>query len=265
LVAPGRDPAGLIVALNRGDGYPRTVRSDAEGRFGFEGLTPGPWQLSRGNMEFNPQGGGTGYSMTEEPVVLSADVTIVDGETTHRDLDLSDFEPCVVDGRLRVNGAPAAQWSVSGWPGASNVFVGPDLPSSATASDGSFTLSIDEPGALKLSFSPPAEAGAQGRIDLRIEIEPGRNEWRRDLAMGSLSGRCLSAVPGEEISLVYCTPEGAEPSCWLAVEPDAQGNYRLPFVPAGRGGVRRYDGGNRWTTLVETEVLAGRERVLDVP
>jgi hypothetical protein len=44
----------------------------------------------------------------------------------------------------------------------------------------------------------------------------------------------------------------------------------LPFVPAGTGVIRRHTEGtggarSRWETLAETEVLARRERVLDVP
>ncbi len=103
------------------------------------------------------------------------------------------------------------------------------------------------------------------RIDVRTEIHPGKNEWRGDFDMGRLTGRCLSTLASEEVLLFYNTQAGVEPSCWLPIQPDESGAYVLPFVPAGKGMVRRFDGGGRWTTLAETEVLARRERVLDVP
>lgn len=266
-VAPGRDPAGVIVALNRGDGFPRTVRSDLDGLFGFEGLTPGRWVLARGRMEFNAKGGGTAYSAADAEIELPYNCTIVEGETTYQDLDLTDYEPCRLAGTLRVNGAPAAGWSVSGWPGGAFAMVR-DLPSTATAADGSFALVIEEPGRLRLSFSPPDEAGGGGRIDVLTEVQPGANEWQRDLALGRLVGHCLSARAGEELLLFYTSGPGVEPSCWLPIQPDESGRYVLPFVPAGKGTLRRLDqsdGDGRWTTLVETEVLAGGERVVDVP
>jgi RNA polymerase sigma factor (sigma-70 family) len=266
-VAPGRDPAGVIVSLNRGDAFPRTMRSDFDGLFGFEGLTPGRWVLARGRMEFNSEGGGTAYSGADEPIALPFNCTIVEGETTYMDLDLSDCEPCVLTGVLRVNGAPAADWGVSGWPGGAEAIVG-DLPTSATAADGSFALTIAEPGRLRLSFSPPAESEGSGRIDVLTEVRPGPNEWQQDFAMGRLAGRCLSTRAGEELLLFYSGAPGVVPSCWLPVRPDESGRFVLPFVPAGRGMIRRLDesdGDGRWTILVETEVVAGQERALDVP
>ena len=266
-VAPGRDPTGIIVAVNRGDAFPRTVRTDSEGRFGFEGLTPGRWVLARGKAEFNPRGGGSAIGSAETPLVLPFNCTIVEGETTHQDLDLRDFAPCELAGTLRVNGAPVEHWGVQAWPGAAQAIVG-ELPSTTTRADGSFELTLEDPGTVRLAFSPPAELGGEGRIDVLTELRPGANTWERDLAMGRLTGRCLSAVPGEEIGLFYNTAEGVEPACWLPLEPDESGRYVLPFVPAGRGSVRRLvQDGERatWSTVVETEVLARRERVLDVP
>lgn len=266
LVAAGRDPAGVIVAVNRGDAYPRTVRSDAEGRFRFERLTAGPWHLLRGKLEVNPLGGGTAYSVAKTPTVIPFNCTIREGETTFQDLDLRDFQPCELAGVLLVNGAAAADWSVRAWPGAKTAVVG-EPPSSATAADGSFTLSIDEPGTLRLSFTPPAEVGGQGRIDALFEVRPGPNQWREDFTMGRLSGRCLSSAATDGSALFYRSAEGVKPSCWLPILPDEDGRYAFPFVPAGKGsiGTMREDDGWRWRVLLETEIPARGERVLDIP
>jgi hypothetical protein len=142
-----------------------------------------------------------------------------------------------------------------------------ELPSSATAADGSFELTLEEPGLVRLSFSPPAEAGGgDGRIDVLTEVRPGANGWERDFQMGRLSGRCLSALPGQELALFYVSGEGVEPACWLPLRTAENGTYVLPFVPAGKGSIRRFgEGEERWETVVETQVLARKERVLDVP
>ncbi len=267
LMAAGRDPAGVIVALNRGDAFPRTVRTDEEGRFGFERLTPGPWQLSRGRMEVSPKGGGSSFSAAKTPTVIPFNCTIREGETTYQDLDLRNWEPSELSGLLLVNGAPAKDWSVSAWPGAKESMVGTP-PSTSTATDGSFALTLDEAGALRLSFSPPAEMDAQGRIDVLTELHPGANEWHADFAMGRLSGRCLSPISADEQSLFYSTAEGVTPSCWLPILPDEQGLYVLPFVPAGKGSIERLGQANgdwSWATLLEAEIPARGERVLDVP
>jgi hypothetical protein len=266
LVPAGRDPAGVIVAMNRGDAFPRTVRSDADGRFRFEGLTAGPWHLSRGTLEANSQGVGTSFSVGKTPAVIPFNCTIREGETTWQDLDLRDFEPCELAGTLLVNGAPAEHWSVTAWPDAKEAMVGTP-PSTATAADGSFALTIDDAGPLRLSFTPPAELGGQGRIDLLTEVHPGPNAWKEDLAMGRLTGRCLSPVPAE-LALFYTSAEGVTPKCWLPIHPEEDGRFVLPFAPAGKGAVRCLniaDGGWEWTTRLETEIPAKGERVLELP
>jgi hypothetical protein len=266
LVAAGRDPGGVIVALNRGDAHPLTVRSEPDGSFGFDGLTPGPWHLSRGKIEVNPEGGGTAFSGANEPTTIPFNVTVRAGETVIADLDLRAWEPCELAGTLRVNGAPARDWSVRGWPGGAQAIVG-DLPTTAVASDGSFALTLEERGPVRLSFSPPAESGADGNIDFVIELEPGANRWEEDLALGRLSGRFLSPLP-PDAAIFYNSKGDGRSTCWLPVQPDENGRFELPFVPVGKGALRRYveEGSrSRWVTLAEIEVEAGAERSIQVP
>ena len=263
LVAPGHDPAGVIVALNRGDGCPRTMRSDTEGRFAFDGLTPGPWVLSRGRLDFNAEYGETVMWIAKEPAVLPFNCLIREGETTYQDLDLRDFEPCTVAGVLTVNGAPVADWSVTALPGA-QPRVGED-PSTATAADGSFEFVIDEAGPLSLSFSWPPDLGTAGRFTVVTAIHPGRNEWREDFALGRIVGRARSWSTGTGARLYYRTAEGVEPSCWMPIEPADDGGFVLPFVPAGKGSIYRSEGGGKRTPLREVVVVPGEEQTLDVP
>jgi RNA polymerase sigma factor (sigma-70 family) len=262
LVAPGRDPSGVVVAVNRGDARPHTVRSSADGSFRFEGLMAGPWHLLRGGQEFNPAGHGSSFSSARTPTVIPFNCTIRDGETTWQDLDLRDYEPCVVRGVLLVNGAPARDWGVAAWPGGKEAVTGTPL-STSVAADGDFTLAVDQPGLLRLTFSPPLEAGGNGRLTLETEVVPGVNEWRADLGLGRLNGRLLTP-PAAGDALFYTAAEGVAPACWLMLAPDEDGRFVLPFVPAGRGTIKRYSN-DAWETLAEAEVVARAERELDVP
>jgi hypothetical protein len=120
---------------------------------------------------------------------------------------------------------------------------------------------------VRLSFSPPAESGANGNIDFVIELEPGANRWEEDLAMGRLSGQFLAALP-PDAAVFYNATVDAGSTCWLPVQPDASGRFELPFVPAGKGSLQRWieEGGRaRWLTLAEIEVEAGAERSIQVP
>src|SRR5206468_3887848 len=44
-MAPLIDPAGIVLAIHRGDGHVRTLRLDASGSYRLAGLTPGPWEV----------------------------------------------------------------------------------------------------------------------------------------------------------------------------------------------------------------------------
>ncbi|NOT30979.1 MAG: carboxypeptidase regulatory-like domain-containing protein [Planctomycetes bacterium] len=234
-VAPGHEPSGVIVSLNRGDAFPRTLRSDSEGRFSFEGLTPGPWQLARGRMEFNPQGGGTAYSGADEPIVLPFNCTIVEGETTYQDLDLSDYEPCVLSGVLRVNGAPAPDWSVAGWPGGAHSMVG-ELPSSATAADGTFALTIEDGrpvAALLLAASRERRRGQHRRPD---RGPPRSERVARGLPDGPPGGALHVAAGGRGArpALQQRQRRGA---LLQALRPAGRGRELRPALRAGRQGL----------------------------
>lgn len=84
----GADAEGTVVGVSRCDGFPRTQRAGPGGRFRFEGLTPGPWQVLQRKSEFDPQ--SMSYSTTRgqgSPIEWSCEVR--DGRTTRFDLDLS--------------------------------------------------------------------------------------------------------------------------------------------------------------------------------
>lgn len=84
----GADAEGTVVGISRCDGFPHTQRAGPGGRFRFENLTPGPWQVVRRERDFDPRSLSTSISHGPgTPIEWSCEVS--DGRTTRFDLDLS--------------------------------------------------------------------------------------------------------------------------------------------------------------------------------
>lgn len=262
----GRELSGVIVAVNRGDAHPRTLRSDADGHFRFEGLTPGRWRVARGKLEVEGEdGGGTAYDESGR-VVIDFNCTVVDGETATCNVDLRDWQPCVLRGELALNGAPAASWDLEVWPAGVSAIVG-ELPTTSTGADGRFQLELEEAARVRLVFAPPRESARAGTLSLELELKPGDNPWQADLALGELTGT-LGAAASAGGYVYYESDAGQEVSCLLPLTPEADGRFRLPFVPAGRGALKHAqgNGGERRTTvLLELEIPARGTREVRLP
>lgn len=87
LLPDGADATGVLVGINHGDGHPRTLRAGPEGRFRFDALAPGPWQVLRQDAEIDPS--STTTMSTDEPHEIEWSCTVEAGRTTRYDLDLS--------------------------------------------------------------------------------------------------------------------------------------------------------------------------------
>ena len=86
----------LVVGAARGDGRPFSVRTDAEGRFRFETLSPGRWLLRIQREDIDPNGVTSELRDTPEsdaPFPSSCEVRA--GETTRADIDLRQFAEIV--------------------------------------------------------------------------------------------------------------------------------------------------------------------------
>lgn len=87
LLPDARDAEGTIVAINHGDGLPRTSRAGPNGLFRFDGLSPGRWQVLPRESEIDPH--STRYSSTDDVVPIEWSCEVVAGSTTRYDLDLT--------------------------------------------------------------------------------------------------------------------------------------------------------------------------------
>jgi RNA polymerase sigma-70 factor (ECF subfamily) len=86
VLADDADAEGFIVAINHGDGRARTQRAGPGGRYRFEGLAPGDWQVLASEREVDP--GTTRYSSLTGRAPIEWDCVVTAGATTRFDLDL---------------------------------------------------------------------------------------------------------------------------------------------------------------------------------
>lgn len=266
-VAAGRTDEGIVVAINHGDGKPRTVRTDAGGAYRFERVMPGRWRVARGKTEVDSSSSNSSWAIggAERKTEIDFNCEVREGATTTFDLDLRDDEPCVVRGKLSILGEPARGWTLAAWPGDRSSYTG-EQPSTALDDRGEFTLTLDEPGPVRFSFAPPHSAGSSGSISIVTELVRGPNTWSDDLAVGRIEGRS-QRLSGEHFTILYQSRSGKR-STWLVVTTDEQGRFTLPVVLAGAGkfvGMEVKAG--MWgesTTLADVELERGETKTVEL-
>jgi len=86
LLPEGRDGEGTIVAVNHGDGAPRTQRAGPDGSFRFEHLCVGRWQVLANAAEVDPTRRAYTSLPEAEPIEWNCEVSA--GRSTRCDLDL---------------------------------------------------------------------------------------------------------------------------------------------------------------------------------
>ncbi|HKE00057.1 MAG TPA: sigma-70 family RNA polymerase sigma factor, partial [Planctomycetota bacterium] len=255
VVSGDKDPSGTIVSASRHDGRPRTMRVGADGRFRFDLLTPGKWQVQVSEREVDPTANSWGISRGRKRIDPPTNCEVVAGVTTTHDIDLRDARACTLEGELRVNGKPAAKWEA-------RLGTGPiwtsdtPRPATAVAADGRFSLSMARPGRYTLSLTPPGGELGEGSLTAAVELRAGAQSWQLDLSTGSLR---VEGVPAGEIFVYrWAGPSGA--ACMLPVQ-SGEGVCNLPFVPAGLGRILRPSRSaampEEWPVVTEVNVPAG--------
>ena len=260
-VATGRSPEGTLVAINRGDLHPRTQRVGADGHFSFEHLTPGGWTVRSSEHEIGVDG-SVAISSREERDAFPVDVHVHEGETTHFDLDLSDERPCVLRGRITIDGRPASEWRAVFWPDTNGV-ANVTLPSTLLDPEGRFEFSAAEPGYRRVRFAAPSHGGSELELVLRVEVLRGENHVERKLATGRVEGRSPVGTP-RLIVEGSCDPEL---SYSASIQPGADGHYELEGLPCGYLKIQALplanSGSTEWAELHALDLKPGQHLVLD--
>ncbi len=258
LLPVGQSIVGTIVGISRADGLPQSQRVDPEGRFRFDRLTPGPWEVRVIDAEIDPrratahfgQGDGRGIEWSCE---------VFEGELTEYDIDLRHHERSVVFGRARLGTHDMTGWTARLGPvvGRADAEV---VASDEVTADGRFRLDA-EPGTYRLVLSAPLES--EGRLEIRetLTLAPGEREWTFDHDAGRLTGEGAPVDQRAETFFEYLWGDdlGDAVHAIVRIVPDEQGRFVLPVVPTGPAVVRSKKPGNEvtwvpWETVAEVVV-----------
>jgi RNA polymerase sigma factor (sigma-70 family) len=264
LMPPDHSPASVIVGINRGDGKPLRQTVGQDGSFRFEHLTAGTWELQRALRSGATSTASLDYGGTPETVVLRQDFTIAVGQTTHKDLDLRDALPSVLEIELQHNSSPARAWTIAAEPKGRYTSWGPQ-PNVTTDSNGHARLELQFAGECKLTISPPAESASGFERRAELTLKRGQNNWTEDVQTGRIEGTIADWKPGGE----WEWQVKAEAELFAQeLKPDAAGRFALPLVAAGKVAVLRAKAGESRLgreTVQAFELAAGETKVLQLP
>jgi RNA polymerase sigma factor (sigma-70 family) len=230
LVAKGREASGVVVGINRFDGRARTQRVGADGKFRFEGLTPGDWEVKRALTAIDSNNFSTVWMSGVPDVKYETNCAVAEGQTTHFDLDLGAELDARLLGHVTMNGAPAAGWSVSARPGDVNVFTSP-LPGGAIDTRGDVTIPLPHPATYFLEIRQVVEDGTALKISEELEVHANDNVWTLDLSCGAIEGRVTAGDATRVVTIAWTNVQGTSASSQVNV--DADGHFKIPCVPAG--------------------------------
>jgi hypothetical protein len=237
---------------------PVSTRADDQGRFRFDGLAPGGWQL-RANETWNEismtHAGNTRYVRGYAPPI-------------EWDCQVSPSRACIHDivlsARCRFELQLGPSFTEGTWT--------PSVSLNCANRDGGAipTISLQADAAgwhADLECSGKARLQVSGHRDevawnyrLPLDLTAGTNVMRLDIPTGSLKGRLRQASPGTGLSLQWDrASDGASASVTIALGKD--GSFMLDHVPAGACSLKKVDG--QAVSHFEIEMAAGE--VLDLP
>ncbi len=280
LAPAGSEPAGTIVAINRGDAHARTLRVGADGRFRFELLTPGVYEVQVTDEEINPNGYHTSTNSHKSPHVIEGDCVVSTGRTTWYDLDLGGGEEaCVVNGSLRLDGGAPGPWKVTLLPSGATRWNTGDHPSTTLGLDGRFTLRTRKPGAYDLLFAAPGDEGEVTRLMAPIELDRGERDFSLDLTTGTVTIENVDPWPGNDDEpsvrrLHFLVWERDGVRAIVPIGGDETRRCTVPQVPAGHLRVCRLGlaelsqpepDPSRWPTVATVELPAGERVTVRLP
>ncbi|MEM1452391.1 MAG: sigma-70 family RNA polymerase sigma factor [Planctomycetota bacterium] len=180
-----------VVMVSRGDGVVRTVRTDADGAFRIDHLTPGPWMLRLTSTMMEGGASSSSFAFGARFKSIEPDVIVSEGRVTRFDVRTGELAPRVsVRGRVSLDGFDPARLRVL--LNAYEAFGAGDTGGTARVrADGTFEVRGGAPGiyALALVDGDVDDADAL-RFVARLELGAGETPF-------SLTGSFGEVVVGD--------------------------------------------------------------------
>lgn len=231
LVADGVEALGTLVGIGSGDGHVQALEVAADGRFRFEHLAPGAWQVRRCDPELFERTASGVFLNSRDCEALVWDVDVLDGAASRFDLDLRQRVPSHLQGALELGGTALDGWRAT-------LSAGSSLVRGQLDTGGRFRVDTPAPGEFELSLWGPSSASVRVWISQRVKLAPGANAWTLKLDTGRVRLAGLPRFAANEqresapYALRWSRPDGV---AWRASILASNGEpVVLPLVPAGR-------------------------------
>lgn len=236
LRADGRSVGGSIVVANRGDGFAVTTRVAADGRYEFEQLTPGEYQVQRTGSDLSPNASSS-QNFLGRPVKQLAEpnCTVVVGEVTRCDLGARHVYDAKLTAHIDIPG-----WSLAGQRVAiefANVKEGQqsiDEWHARIGDDGRFEVPLLPSGALRLRITD-----GRRMIEAKVNMLPGENHFELAVEAKMVTLRDLPAAgPGGEPAMVIASCTKGATTIYVHVDVGADGTATVS-LPKGKVSLER--------------------------
>ncbi len=265
----GKPVAGMLVQATELARYDqRASSSDGEGRFRFEHLEPGTYQVvAFASKALGKAGSDSGAEFLSSMKTASANVR--DGEDTHVVLGAPPADPVQVVGRVVHAGQPYTGALVSFVHEGKDVLA--KMKNVSVDAQGAFEVRLDEPGRYSVSVQRiTGGMGQQNTVEFLREVpKEKRFEMVLEMPTGRVSGKVLdpegNPAKGERVSmhpraaLVGGTMWGG---AFIEAQTDGDGRYDIQALRPGDYVLSA--GGMQMGGIFGSEAAHGREIRSDI-
>lgn len=254
----GTSPAGWTMVASDGLAGFAEAPVEADGRFRFEHLRAGGWQVRafEPGAHYRDDAHRASAAAPEPDVVVQVGTTVPYRHATRRRASAR------LVGQLRVDGEPPGGWLVE------------VQARSGASSLRKHETTLDADGRFEVELAPGTEAsvlvrsGGRPSLSVRssVTIVPGPNDWSADLATARLSGRVdPERVPAAPYATLSYRVERGPLRILAQFESDAEGAFGPVVVPAGPGTLEGASAQGYFSTERhgQVELAPGEDRSVD--
>ena len=237
----GRDPCGILLGATCGDEHIVYTRTDEHGRYRFERLTPGPWQVRVLVREATPDDSEYGETVVGRAgTSFEADCEVQQGSTTRFDIDAAALAFARLEGRVKMSGVQFTHSIIHllRFPGTTQF----SSNAAHLRSDGGFELPTVARGRYCLTLRGDPDQRPYLDIDDEIDLREEHERWDVEVSSGRIAGRITRAL-GPNKHWVHAWSGAGHLMVYTHLETDAAGVLVPTIIPAGIGRIVEFQSG----------------------